>query len=69
MHTHSISQWQHDHTFGQDKAQSAERRTLLVIGITATMMVVEIIKRSKMPSITRFLEIQYVSGLEHIMKI
>lgn len=32
----------HDHIFGQDKVRPGERRTLLVIFITATMMVVEI---------------------------
>jgi cation diffusion facilitator family transporter len=43
MHTQSISQWEHEHSFGQEKAKAAERRTLLVIGIAATMMVVEIV--------------------------
>lgn len=42
MHTHSITNWQHDHTFGQDKAKAGERRTLIVMAITAIMMVVEI---------------------------
>jgi len=32
----------HEHTFGQDQKQPGERRTLLVLIITATMMVVEI---------------------------
>ena len=31
-----------DHTFGQDRVRPGERRTLIVIGVTATMMVVEI---------------------------
>src|SRR5512134_880226 len=35
--------WQHDHSFGQDRRRAGERKTLLVIGITATMMVVEIV--------------------------
>ncbi len=43
MHTETIAQWQHTHIFGQDKIRSGERRTLSVILITATMMVVEII--------------------------
>jgi len=34
--------WQHAHTFGQDRVRPGERRTLLVIALTATMMVVEI---------------------------
>ena len=34
--------WQHDHVFGQDKVRHGERRTLWVIAITATMMVIEI---------------------------
>jgi cation diffusion facilitator family transporter len=34
--------WQHDHIFGQDRIRHGERRTLWVILITATMMVVEI---------------------------
>jgi cation diffusion facilitator family transporter len=33
----------HSHTFGQDLPRAAERRTLLVIAITLTMMVVEIL--------------------------
>ena len=32
----------HDHSFGQDQVRPGERRTLMVIAITATMMVVEI---------------------------
>ena len=36
-------QWQHDHTFGQDRPTPGERRTLIVIVITSAMMVVEII--------------------------
>ncbi len=42
MHTKTTHQWQHDHVFGQDKVRPGERRTLWVIFITATMMVVEI---------------------------
>jgi cation diffusion facilitator family transporter len=34
--------WTHGHTFGQELRRPGERRTLLVIAITATMMVVEI---------------------------
>ncbi len=42
MHTESIAQWQHTHIFGQDKIRSGEKRTLVVIVITALMMLVEI---------------------------
>lgn len=42
MHTDSLHTWQHDHVFGQDQIKTGERRTLVVIAITATMMVVEI---------------------------
>jgi cation diffusion facilitator family transporter len=42
MHTESIAQWQHTHIFGQDRIRSGERRTLVVIIITALMMVAEI---------------------------
>jgi cation diffusion facilitator family transporter len=43
MHTESVSQWQHAHIFGQDQIRSGEKRTLLVIIITALMMVAEVI--------------------------
>jgi cation diffusion facilitator family transporter len=43
MHTQSIRDWQHTHTFGQDKAKTGERRTCMVIAITVVMMVVEIV--------------------------
>ena len=42
MHTKSLDRWQHDHIFGQDRQRVGERRTLIVIAVTATMMVVEI---------------------------
>lgn len=38
----SSSRWKHDHTFGQDERRAGEKRTLWVIAITFTMMVVEI---------------------------
>jgi cation diffusion facilitator family transporter len=42
MHTHSIRPWRHDHVFlGADHARN-ERRTWLVIALTAVMMVAEI---------------------------
>lgn len=42
MHTKTTHHSQHDHIFGQDRVRPGERRTLWVIAITATMMVVEI---------------------------
>ncbi len=42
MHTRDTGRWQHDHVFAQDRVRPGEKRTLIVVGITATMMVVEI---------------------------
>ncbi len=42
MHRTDQARWQHSHDFTQDSAV-AERRTRIVIGITATMMAVEIV--------------------------
>jgi cation diffusion facilitator family transporter len=42
MHTQELNEWQHDHVFGQDQQRAGEKRTLLVVAITAVMMVVEI---------------------------
>jgi len=42
LHTRSIDQWLHDHTFGQDEKKTGERRTVIVIVITAVTMVAEI---------------------------
>ncbi|MHC4080668.1 MAG: CDF family Co(II)/Ni(II) efflux transporter DmeF [Planctomycetota bacterium] len=42
MSTDAIDGWTHDHAFGQDRPMPGERRTLIVVAITATMMVVEI---------------------------
>src|SRR5271155_2868121 len=41
MHQTDPAQWRHSHNFALD-CSVAERRTRIVIGITATMMVVEI---------------------------
>ncbi|MBI5575278.1 MAG: CDF family Co(II)/Ni(II) efflux transporter DmeF [Deltaproteobacteria bacterium] len=41
MHTESIEHWLHDHTFGQDRKGSAERRTLIVSIVTVLTMIVE----------------------------
>jgi cation diffusion facilitator family transporter len=43
MRNPDISNWEHGHSFGQEERRSGELRTLIVIGITATMMVVEIV--------------------------
>lgn len=42
MHTESIERWAHDHAFGQDSERPGEKRTRIVIAITAVMMVAEI---------------------------
>jgi cation diffusion facilitator family transporter len=42
MHKSSLDRWQHDHIFGQDQQRVGERRTLIVMAVTAVMMVVEI---------------------------
>src|SRR5882757_3882944 len=42
MHTHSIEQWTHDHVFLGGEHSRNERRTWLVVALTATMMVGEI---------------------------
>ncbi len=43
MHTNQLDEWQHSHVFGQNKQRAGESRTLFVVGLTATMMVIEII--------------------------
>jgi cation diffusion facilitator family transporter len=43
MHTDSIAAWEHDHIFGQDQVRSGEKRTLIVVVITAGMMIAEIL--------------------------
>ena len=43
MHTDDLSGWEHDHIFGQDKIRAGERRTLIIVVLTAVMMLVEII--------------------------
>jgi len=43
MHKDHLHLWQHSHTFGQDLKRPGELRTLIVIAITGTMMVVEIV--------------------------
>ncbi|MCH2344779.1 MAG: CDF family Co(II)/Ni(II) efflux transporter DmeF [Pseudomonadales bacterium] len=38
-----LSRWRHSHAFGQDKKQPGEFRTFIVIAITSSMMLVEIV--------------------------
>lgn len=42
MHTESVDQWAHSHSFGQERRRKGETRTVAVTGITAAMMVIEI---------------------------
>jgi cation diffusion facilitator family transporter len=43
MHTDDLSTWQHSHVFAQDRVMAGERRTLVVVALTAVMMVIEIV--------------------------
>jgi cation diffusion facilitator family transporter len=43
MHSHTLHHWQHDHVFLGEDHDRHERRTWLVVGLTAAMMVAEII--------------------------
>ncbi len=43
MHTHDMSPWTHDHVFEQNRARPGERRTLIIVVVTAVFMVVEIV--------------------------
>ena len=43
VHSEQLDQWQHDHVFNQDQQQPGERRTLMVVMLTAIMMTVELI--------------------------
>lgn len=42
MHSETIEPWVHEHIFGQDAPKAGERRTVIVIAVTAAMMAVEI---------------------------
>ena len=42
MRQDDLHLWQHDHSFGQAKKRPGELRTIIVIAVTATMMVVEV---------------------------
>jgi cation diffusion facilitator family transporter len=43
MHTHSLEKWSHRHVFLGKRHGLYERRTWIVVGITATMMIAEIV--------------------------
>jgi cation diffusion facilitator family transporter len=43
MHTHSVENWQHHHSFLGDRHERHERRTWLVVALTVAMMLAEII--------------------------
>jgi cation diffusion facilitator family transporter len=43
MHSHTLHHWQHDHVFLGEHHDRHERRTWLVVGLTAAMMVAEIV--------------------------
>jgi len=43
MNDRELEQWRHDHTFAQDLQRPGESRTKIVILITASMMVIEIL--------------------------
>jgi len=42
LHRENAQQWEHSHTFGQERKRAGESRTLIVIAITGIMMIVEI---------------------------
>ena len=42
MRKDDLGTWRHEHVFGQDQRQAGERRTLMVVLLTAVMMVIEI---------------------------
>ncbi len=42
MHHGNLKNWRHTHTFGQERKQPGELRTIIVIAITAMMMIIEI---------------------------
>ena len=43
MHSHSLAPWQHRHVYLGEKHRRHERRTWLVVALTAAMMVAEIV--------------------------
>ena len=43
MHETNLATWKHGHSFGLDRPQPGERRTLVVALLTAVTMVVEVV--------------------------
>lgn len=43
MHTHSLEPWQHTHVYLGARHERHERRTMVVVGLTALMMIAEIV--------------------------
>jgi len=43
VHPRDLYKWQHSHVFGQDQRRAGEARTLFVVLLTASMMVIEIV--------------------------
>ncbi len=56
MHESSLHHWQHSHQFLGASHQENERRTWMVVGLTAVMMVVEITAGSLLGSMALFAE-------------
>jgi cation diffusion facilitator family transporter len=50
MQTESLEAWQHEHVFLGEKHERNGRRTLLVVGVTAATMILEIVARTKFGS-------------------
>lgn len=46
MHLETIDRWRHDHVFGQDRVRAGERRTAIVVVLTALTMAAEIVAGS-----------------------
>ncbi len=42
MNDRQIGNWTHDHVFSQDEQRAGERRTIVIVLLTAVMMIVEI---------------------------
>lgn len=51
MSKHTVTPWSHSHTFGLDRKNKAERRTLVVLIITVITMVAEIVAGLRFGSI------------------
>lgn len=43
MHETNLATWEHSHSFGLDRQRPGERRTLIVVLLTAATMVVEVV--------------------------